>query len=198
MSDKNGMISIFNNTPVNISATVVRYDYENYPDIKPIPINSGDSKTWERFHKRDYFCFLSDSKVLYGFLCQGGKKYEYLGKGQMRLPEENKVYKLDYDIGDEKHKLKILAVLEDVEIVIWKEKETEKNAICTKQLKKNDNALLDLKEGYYYLKIKNDETVYGVIPGKSYYIAKGQVLVEVDTNIIKKPHKNSDIAIQLE
>ena len=112
-NNKNGKVNITNKTDVSISATVVKYDYENFLDIKPFPINSNDSKTWERFPSRDYFCFLSESKVLYGFLCKGGVNYEYLGKGQMRLPLDNKIYELEYDISHIKHSLRILAVLED-------------------------------------------------------------------------------------
>jgi hypothetical protein len=48
------------------------------------------------------------------------------------------------------------------------------------------------------LKIKNDDNLYGVIPGKSYYIAKGQVVVEVNSNTIKKPHKDTDVDSELE
>ena len=198
MSNKNGTITIFNRSDVNNSATVVKYDYENFPDIKPQPINTTSSKSWERFPDRDYFCFLSESKVLYGFLCKGGKDYEYLGKGQMMLPQENKIYRLDYDYNHIKHNLRILAVLEDVEISIFKEKGNLKNPLCTQLIKKDTDLIFSVPDGYYYLKIKNDESIYGVIPGKSYYIAKGQVLVETKDNTIKKPHKDHDINAELE
>jgi len=196
-NNKHAKISISNKTQANISATVVKYDYENFPDIKPVPIAPNNFKTWERYQDKDYFCFLSESKVLYGFLCKGGKNYEYLGKGQMRLPDENRIYKLAYDVSHIKHSLRILAVLENVEISIFKENNL-KNPICSQLIKKDTDLKLNLPDGYYYLRIKNDESVYGVIPGKSYYLAKGQVLVETQDNIIKKPHRDSDISIELE
>lgn len=190
-------ISISNKTNVNISSTVVKYDYENFPDIKPLTINSNSTKTWDRYLDRDYFCFLSESKVLYGFLCKGGKDYEYLGKGQMRIPQENRIYRLEHEVAPIKHNLRILAVLENVEISICKEKDFKK-PIVSQVIKKNEDLIIELTDGYYFLKIKNDESVYGVIPGKSYYIAKGQVLVEVKDNIIKKPHRDNDVKNELE
>lgn len=195
---KTAEITIMNKGEVNISATVVKYDYENFPDIKPLPIKPNSSESWERHDKRDYFCFLSESKVLYGFLCKGGVDYEYLGRGQMRVPDENRIYKLNYDVSHIKHSLRILAVLEDVEIQIFKQKDNLKNPLCTQLIKKDTDLIMNIPDGYYYLRIKNEEIVYGIIPGKCYYIAKGQVLVETQNNIIKKQHKDGDIDHELE
>jgi len=197
-NSNSGNISILNSCNENINTTFVRYDYEKYPDIKPFTLNPGNSKSWERYPNRSYFCFLAEAKILYGFLCKGGKDYEYLGKGQMTLPTEKKYYKLDFDIKDVKNEISILAVLEDVEISIFKDNENLKDPLFTKKMKKNNLVSQSFVDGYYYLKINGDQTIYGVIPGIAYYIAKGQVLVEVDTNIIKKPHKNDDIEIELE
>jgi hypothetical protein len=192
-----GKITIYNKTDSNISVTVVKYDYENFTDINPFPINQNSFKTWERYLNNYYFCFLSESRVLYGFLCKGGINYEYLGKGKMRLPDENRLYKLDYDVTYLKHYLRIFAILENVQISIFKEKHL-KTPVFTTIINKNTDLKLKLPDGYYYLKIKDDETVYGVIPGKCYYIAKSQVVVGTKDNIIIKPHKDSDINKELE
>lgn len=197
MSNNNGKISIFNNTTSKISATVVKYDYEEYEDIKPVSIIFGDTNVWERYPGRDYFCFLSDNKVLYGFLCRGGKKYEYIGNGQMRLPEENLVYRLENDISPVRNNFRILALLEDVDVSLYQDNRSNSTPIKNFSLRKNSESSMELPDGYYYLKIRGEDTFYGVIPGKAYYIAKGQVVVEVGTNIIKKPHKDSDIEEEL-
>jgi hypothetical protein len=190
-------ISIFNKSDKNISVTVVKYDNEDFTDIKPLPINSNSSLTWGRYLDRSYFCFLSESRVLYGFLCKAGVNYEYSGNGQMRLQNENRKYSIDFDVSPIKYSLKILAILEDVAISIFRDKEL-KSLVCTKLIKKNTDLTLSLPDGYYFLKIKDDECIYGVIPGKCYYIAKAQVLVGTKDNVIVRSHKDSDIKIELE
>jgi hypothetical protein len=197
MSNDSGNITISNGCNENIMATVVRYDNEQYSDIKPFPINTGSSKSWERHPSRYYFCFLSEAKILYGFLCKGGKSYNYNGQGQMVCITDQKNYKLETDMKSERGKISILAVLEDVEFSIFRDLADEK-PLFTRNLKKNAIFSEQVEDNcYYYLKIKGDRTDYGVIPGVSYYIAKAQVLVEVDTNIIKKQHKTEHIKAEL-
>jgi hypothetical protein len=195
MTETQGNITIINSSKENVMATVVKYDQEKYSDIKPFSIKTGESKTWKRYPNRVYFSFMSEAKTLYGFLCRGGKNYEYLGQGKMALPDENNYYKLDFDIKNVKSHITVLSVLEDVAISIFKD---VNNPIYEKKIKKNTSFSEKFDDDYYYLKISGDDIVYGVIPGISYYIAKGQVLVEVDTNIIKKPHKDADIQNELE
>lgn len=194
---KLGKISIENRTEKNISVTVVKYEHEEFKDCKPISITPNTTKIWERVLDASYFCFLSEARVLYGFLCKGGVSYEYIGNGEMRLPAENKKYNLEYDATPIKNSLRILAILENVQISIFKDKDL-KNLVSTKLIKKNSDLKINLPDGYYYVKIKDDECIYGVIPGKCYYIAKAQVLVGTKDNIIIKPHKDADIDMELQ
>lgn len=115
----------------------------------------------------------------------------------MYVNSDKKNYKIEHDIKTEKGKITILAVLEDVEVSIFKNID-DKKPTHTHKLKKNTvfSEIVD-ENSYYYLRITGDETVYGVIPGIAYYIAKAQVLVEADTNIIKKPHKKDDVDSEL-
>ena len=200
MSNQTGRITILNKSDVKISATVAKYEKERYKDDKPITVDPNKSNSWERNFNKDYFCFIAESSNFYGFLCKGGVDYEYYGKAQMRLPMDNKLYELEYDISHIKHSLKILAVLEDVEISIYNQKENTKNPIHSQKIYKDTNFVLSIPDGYYYLRFKNDASniVYGIIPGKSYYIAKAQILVDTNDNKIIKSHKDKDISVELE
>jgi hypothetical protein len=190
------LINLKNSSTEKLIVTLVKYNHEKYQDANPFTINIGEEYSFERDSQKNYFCFVIEGKTIYGFICRPGKHYEYLGKGKMNLPKENKKYKLENHIEDLKGKITILAELQDVEYSIYKDKNLT-NEISNSKLYKDSLSSRSFEDDYYYLKIKGEENVYGVIPGVAYYIAKGQVLVEVDTNIIKKPHIDSDIEVQL-
>jgi len=183
-------INIRNEMNRKIQVCVVKYDYEDYPDMAYFPMNNGESKTWERYYGRQYFAFVSDAGYLFGFLINGGRNYSYKQQGKL-LDFSTNDWADFKGIEDRPGYIGIAAVIEDAPITFFNDSEN-----MQKTIQKDDYTYISRPEGKYWIAYDkystNRDPRFKVEVGKSYYIAKGQIMVEANTNIIKKPWKPED------
>lgn len=189
MSNVRANITLENDCGHDVAILLIKYDFqdeESFVDDKFYKYKQGMQKSIERYLNRLYFVFVNDIDHQYGFIVKGGGSYSYKGKGTMRDQQTNTWVEFK-KLEDKPGKIGFYALLTDVTFYIEGEKY---------YLKENDYIYVDKPAGNYVVgydkEFQNIIDKYPCESGISYYIAKGQVIVECSTNIIIKCYRKGD------
>lgn len=182
------MITLENDCGHLVQMNLVKYDYEtNFTDEKFFKYEQSQQKTIERYPDRKYFLFVSDPSWMYGFIVVGGHTYSYKGKGTL-WDNSNDCWVEFKMLEDRPGQIGFCALLKDASFYIEGERV---------QLSENDSTYVSREAGKYILGFDRDYQniidKYPVESGISYYIARGQMIVECNTNIIIKPYGQGDV-----
>lgn len=182
------MINLENDSGHEVQMLLVKYDYEpQFTDERYFIYSQGEQRSIERYPGRKYFIFVSDVDYVYGFILEGGYSYSYKGKGKMWDCSNNKWSEFKV-LEDRPGKIGFYALLKEASLYLEGE---------NIYLRENEQIFVDRPAGRYVIgydsNYQNIIDKYAVESGVSYYIAKGQMIVECNTNIILKPYRQGDV-----
>jgi len=183
------MITLENKSGGQLHMNLVKYDYEeNYKDDGYFKYAEGQNKSIERYQGREYFVFVSDIDYVYGFIVIGGNDYSYRAKGNMWDISNNCWCEFKDHLNDRPGQIGFYARLQKAELYLEGERI---------YLNVNESTYVSREPGKYVIGYdENYDNIinnYAVESGVSYYIARGQMIVECNTNIIVKPYKKGDV-----
>ena len=182
------MITLENDSGHDVQMMLVKYDYEReYTEDRYFKYTQGQQKSIERYPDRKYFIFVSDIDYVYGFILVGGYSYSYKGKGKMWDNNSSKWNEFKM-LEDRPGQIGFYALLSKAELYVEGERVN---------LSENEQTYINRGPGNYIVGHDSDWqniiNKYPVESGVSYYIARGQMIVECNTNIILKPYKQGDV-----